>query len=271
MPKVAIPLIAIAIIITAGVAYVVFGKQKATPSTRHDSQNETNTSLTGGAGWVFDGDAWQATGTPPPCPNPLTLDPPADFSKVTAILYPGQYRSGDYKAHGGFAFTSSKNEDINVTMPLDGYLVKASRYIEQGELQYFFVFINPCGIMIKLDHLADLTPQFQAIIDKTPEAKVNDSRTTPIEPAILVKSGEPIGTAVGFRSTNNVTFDLGVIDLRQKNNSAKDPAWLAKQKDDKEYAPYGVCWFDMFGPQLSQQLKSLPSHDSASGKQSDYC
>ena len=40
------------------------------------------------------------------CPAPL-LQTPVDLSKVTSILYPGQERGGNYKAHGVFGFDNA--------------------------------------------------------------------------------------------------------------------------------------------------------------------
>jgi hypothetical protein len=201
----------------------------------------------------------------------VQFEPPADINLITAVLFPGQTRGNDYKAHGGFAFTKSKNEDITVTVPMDAYLVKASRYIEQGEMQYFMVFINPCGIMYRLDHLSVLTPKFQELMDKLPSAKVDDSRTTPIDPPRYVVTGEEIATAVGFKNNSNVTFDLGIYDLRNKNEVSKKAEWASAHENDKEYAPYGVCMLNYFASEISSKLKVLPAHDSASGKKSDYC
>ena len=52
-----------------------------------------------GVTWQFDGSNWTSTGTPPPCPTPLTFTTPVDLFRVTSILYPGQARGGDYKPH----------------------------------------------------------------------------------------------------------------------------------------------------------------------------
>lgn len=235
--------------------------------TAHQQQTEQ----TSGIPWQFNGEEWSPQGGAPQCANPIQLEPPTDINLVTAILYPGQNRNNDYKSHGGFAFGKSKNEDILVKAPIDAYLVKASRYIEQGELQYFMVFINPCGIMYRLDHLAKLTPKFEEIMNTLPEAKVDDSRTTPIEPPVFVTEGEEIATSVGFKMNQNVTFDLGVNDLRNKNDISKDASWAAKHENDKEYAPYGICFLDIFSADISSKLKGLPAHDGQSGKQSDYC
>lgn len=73
------------------------------------------------------------------------MQPPVDLSKVTAILYPGQERGGDFKHHGGFRFDNSKSDDIEVRAPLDGNLKEAQAYMEGDEVQYLFDFAHPCG------------------------------------------------------------------------------------------------------------------------------
>ena len=55
------------------------------------------------------------------CPTPL-LQTPVDLSKVTSILYPGQERGGNYKAHGGFGFDNATDNLVTVKIPLSGFL-----------------------------------------------------------------------------------------------------------------------------------------------------
>lgn len=199
----------------------------------------------------------------PSCPDPLILQTPVDIAKVTAILYPGQERGGDFKNHGGFRFDNAKNNDIEVRTAMDSQLQDASRYIEQGEVQYMFDFVAPCGIRYRFDHLLTVSPKFTEMVEKLPEPKEDDSRTTHINP-INVKAGEVIATAVGFKnnghgeSSINVFVDFGVYDLRGKN-TFQNPQ------------PFAVCWFDLLPASDSAKVKSLPSGDSKSGTQSTLC
>lgn len=193
----------------------------------------------------------------PSCPNPLILQTPVDLSQVTAILYPGQKRGGDFKAHGGFRFDHSKPEQIVVKATLDGYITDASRYIEAGEIQYLFDFQNDCGIRYRFDHLLVLSPKLAKIAENLPEAKINDSRTTHINENIKVIQGEVIATAVGFKESNNVFVDFGVYDMRGK-------AFTSPQQN-------AVCWFDLLLSSDSTKVKSLPPGDSNSGTQSTLC
>ncbi len=219
--------------------------------------------------WEFTGSAWQNMGTPPDCPSPLVLEPPTDLSKVTAILYPGQTRGGNYKAHGGFRLDNTKNDEVTIKAPIDAWLVKGSRYLEAGETQYMFDFISSCGIMYRLDHLRVLSSAFQAIANTFPEAKEDDSRTTSVEPQVLVKKGDVIATSVGFVKTSNTAFDWGVYDLRSPNKASQNASYA--QTHSAEQAWYGVCWLDYLSSANSALVKSLPAGDSASGKTSDYC
>ena len=192
------------------------------------------------------------------CPDPLILQTPIDINKVTSILYPGQERSGDFKPHGGFRFDNSKNDEIEVRAPMDAVLSDASAYIEQGEVQYLFDFQAPCGIRYRFDHLLILTPKFAKVVEKLPEAKEGDSRTTHIEEVVNVTEGEVIATAVGLRGGSNVFVDFGVYDMRGKG----------KFQNPRDSA---ICWFDLLPPEDSAKVKSLPPADSVSGSQSTLC
>src|SRR3989344_6959525 len=219
--------------------------------------------------WARTEDGWKVSGTPPACPEPL-VKLPIDISQATSILYPGQLRGGDFKAHGGFRFDNQQNNSVTVSAPLDAELVYASRYIEMGELQYMLDFIAPCGYTYRFDHLLALDSKFQAVADKLPEAKESDSRTTSISPSVPVKAGETIATQIGMnKSRLNVFFDWGLYDMRTKNQSSKDTAWAAAH--DFPNALHGVCWFDLLSAEDKAKVRALPASDSDSGKTSDFC
>ena len=167
--------------------------------------------------WEYD-DGWSSQGDPPACPDPLILKSPVDVSLATSILYPGQIRGGAFNPHGGFRFDNSKKEDIIVRAPLDGYIREGSRYLQDGEVQYLFDFVNPCGIWYRFDHLYKLSPKLAAIAETFPEPVEGDSRTTGVQDAEVVE-GEIIGEQVGVEG--NVFLDFGVYDLRQKNDASK--------------------------------------------------
>lgn len=194
----------------------------------------------------------------PECPTPLILQTPVDINKATSILYPGQVRGGDFKAHGGFRFDNSKNDEIIVKAPMDAVISDGVRYIEQNEVQYMFDFQNSCGIRYRFDHLLVLSPKFAQIAEKLPPAKVDDSRTTHISLEVSVTQGEDIATSVGLRNNNNVFVDFGVYDMR-KNNSFENLRDSA------------ICWFDLLSSEDAAKVKSLPPADSTSGATSAYC
>lgn len=207
----------------------------------------------------------------PACPNPFIFELPIDIDLATSVLYPGQERGGDYKAHGGFRFDNSDPNEITVTAPYDAYLILGGRYTVDGEIQYTFDFEHPCGIRYRLGHLLKLSDKFQKIAEEFPLLD-GDSRTTGVYPYVEVKQGEVIATAVGFESYQgsiNTFMDWGVYDYRQKNEASKDPTWLAEHPYDTYY--YGVCWFDWISNEDRTKVLTLPSSDSVSGKNSDYC
>ena len=219
--------------------------------------------------WARTQDGWKVSGTPPACPNPL-VELPIDINQATSILYPGQSRGGDFKPHGGFRFDNQKDNSVTVTAPLDAELVYASRYIERGELQYMFDFIAPCGYTYRFDHLLAVGPKFQAVVDKLPQAKENDSRTSTVSPSVPVKAGETIATQIGMNQDRlNVFFDWGLYDMRSKNQASQDAAWAAAHNFPN--ALHGVCWFDFLSPEDEAKVRALPASDSDSGSTSAFC
>ena len=201
----------------------------------------------------------------PSCPTPL-LQTPVDLSKVTSILYPGQERGGDYKAHGGFGFDNATDNLVTVKIPLNGKVNRVVRYREMGEIQYLFEFDGDCGVSFRFDHLRKLTPKFEAIVNAFPIKE--DTRTDLVSPPVAVKVGEVIATEVGF--LKNVSVDFGVYDMRQKNEASKDPAWASAHSQYPAHS-YGICWLNSLPQADSAAVKLLPSRDAKNGKTSDYC
>ena len=199
------------------------------------------------------------------CPTPL-IQTPVDLSKVTSILYPGQERGGNYKAHGGFGFDNATDNLVTVKIPLNGKVNRVVRYREMGEIQYLFEFDGDCGVSFRFDHLRKLTAKFEAIVNAFPIKE--DTRTDLVSPPVAVTVGEVIATEVGF--LNNVSVDFGVYDMRQKNEASKDPAWAsAHSQFPADF--YGICWLNSLPQADSAAVKLLPSRDAKNGKTSDYC
>ena len=199
------------------------------------------------------------------CPTPL-IQTPVDLSKVTSILYPGQERGGNYKAHGGFGFDNATNNLVTVKIPLSGKITRVVRYKELGEIQYLFEFEGDCGVSFRFDHLRKLTAKFEAVVNAVPIKE--DTRTDLVSPPVPVMVGEVIATEVGF--LNNVSVDFGVYDMRQKNEASKDPAWASAHSQFPADS-YGICWLNSLPQADSLAVKLLPSRDAKNGKTSDYC
>lgn len=237
---------------------------------------QNNSSKSSNVSWEFDygsTNTWKVSGNPPACPDPLVFDPPVDVSLASGILYPGQYRGGDYKPHGGFRFDNNPTNEVSVVAPIDGYLVSASGYLEGGEVQYLLVFINDCGIMYKLDHLLTLAPKFAEIMGKIPTGGEGDSRTTNIDPKVFVAKGEEIATEIGFRNfqgRKNIGIDFGLYDLRTTNQASKDQAYVSKHKGEEQLSFTALCWFDYLTQPSRATVKNL-SAVGQEGNTSDYC
>lgn len=238
---------------------------------------QNNSSKSSNVSWDFDyggTNTWKVSGNPPACSDPLVIDPPVDVNLASGILYPGQYRGGDYKPHGGFGFDNSGTNEVSVTAPIDGYLVSASGYLERGEVQYLLFFINDCGIMYKLDHLLTLAPKFAEIMGKIPTGEEGDSRTTRIDPKVFVAKGEVIATEIGFRNfegRKNIGVDFGLYDLRTTNEASKNSDYRNKHKGEEQQGFTALCWLDNLTEPSKSIVKNLPAADGESGKTSDYC
>ena len=256
------------IIVWSALVTAACGGSPTTPNSQ-DTNAGTSTGSTAGFAWQFNGTTWAAVGTPPSCGS-FTVNLPVDLSQVTSILYPGQTR-GDYKPHGGFRFDapSQTTNEVTVRAPFSGMAFRGARYIASDEIQYTIDVIHPCGIMFRLGHLRDVAPRVQALEDTIPGTPDLDSHTTNFAPGSLFAEGDLIATAVGVRNTHNVFVDFGVYDLRQRNSSAGDPAWLAAHPGD--VAPYAVCWFDWLTPGNTAAVRALPSADGVMGRTSDFC
>jgi hypothetical protein len=257
------------------IIFGVIGSAFLLVSGRNKTGGKASTANIGGPvqwGYSQQQGRWIVTsGTAPACPQTVFSQSPTDVSLATAVLYPGQYRGNSYKQHGGLRFDKSKSSDIKVVMPMDASLVNASRYLENDETQYMLTFINDCGISFRFDHLFTLSSKFKKIADKLPPAMPDNSRTTPINPAVKFKAGDTVASAVGHPSNHNISVDFGVYDLRQANQISANPKWQDLHQTDKSLSWYGVCWFDLLPPADAAKIKTLPPGDSTSGTVSDYC
>lgn len=215
-----------------------------------------------------EGGGWKAVGTPPACPQPLAFASVTDVSKATSVLYPGQLRSVGYEPTAGFRFDRQPNDVVIVTAPMDGEIVYAARFLVDGETQYVFDILSPCGIMHRFDHLLVIPPKLQAIADKLPESKEGDSRSTQVSPPVKITQGEILATAVGLRKNNNAFISWTVFDFRQKNRISQNASWAETHPVLYHYA---ICPFPYLPNEEQEIINALPAADSMSGSQSDFC
>jgi len=258
----------VASLIAGGIWYALSGSKKKTDTplqTTVEEQKEDKLI------WQQSASGWQASETPPACPSQPILKVPTDLNKVTSILYPGQKRGGDYKPHGGFRMDGTSNAAVTVTAPIDGYVVRGSHYIQQGEVQYMFDVMNNCGVMYRVDHMAEVSAKLKKLTETWPAPQVDDSRTQIIQSPVRIDAGEVLATSVGFKKTKNTTFDFGVYDYRSQNEVSKSASYQAAHQQDKELSWHAVCWFDWVSEADEKRIRALPSGDPASGKTSDYC
>jgi hypothetical protein len=206
--------------------------------------------------WEYDGSAWRvATGEAPPCDAPILI-PPVDLSRPSGVLYPGQTRGGDYKPHGGFRFDGATSNAVDVVASTGGFVFRVGRYIEQGEVQHMVDILDPCGILVRFDHIRTPSPAIAIAFDALPAPQPDDSRTQATQQQLLIGADTPVAIEVGFEG--NVSFDYGVYDLRQPNGSAAPPG---------ELTSYAICWLELLPP----TVYDLPPADPTAGTSSDYC
>jgi hypothetical protein len=216
--------------------------------------------------------------TPPDCPDTITLNTPSpQLKKATSVFYPGQNRtlaSGPvYQSFGGFRFDTSKNTDVSVTMPFNGYAFRGNRMLVNGETQYSFDLANACGIMVRVGHLRTLSPGLQALADTLPAATATSSQYATISPVVGFSSGDTLATSVGLSGSTpkNVMFDFGVYDLRTTNAATKTAAYKTAHADTAELSYHGICWLNLLSTKDRATAQKLPVADSTAGKISDYC
>ena len=271
-------LVVVVILIAIGlVGYKVAAKRTSATDKKATTSTPTNSSATSNPDtqqtqliWSQGQDGWTASQKAPDCPAQPMLKSPVDMSKVTAILYPGQTRGGNYKPHGGFRFDNQSN-DQTVTAPLDGFIVRGSSYREIGEVQYLFDVMNNCGVMYRFDHLRVVTDVLKKIADTWPAPQENVSQTHNVSPAVAIKQGDVLATSIGFVNTKNVGVDWGVYDYRTTNEASKSSSYQQAHSQFKETAWHAVCWFDWLSTTDAAKVRALPAGDQANGKKSDYC
>ena len=221
--------------------------------------------------WHTTNNGWEPSSTPPVCPAQPIFDTPVDMSLVSSILYPGQVRGNAFKPHGGFRFDTHPNNDITLKMPMDAKLMRAGKTLveENGEVQYGFEFIAPCGIWFAFGHIHTPSPTFQAYVDKMPLVTEHGTQQMyDVTGSPDIKKSEVIASQVGIIHTKNVFVEWQVNDLRQKNGLTIRPEW---SKYTDQFDKYGVCWLDWLPAADAARAKVLPGGDSVSGKKSDYC
>ncbi|MCL5410840.1 MAG: hypothetical protein M1324_03220 [Patescibacteria group bacterium] len=254
----------ILIVIVAGIILINKNeKETASSSKPTDSQDSAKNKVF----WQQNQDGWKAVGTPPACPEPLVLSI-GDISQATSVLYPGQMRSVGYEPTAGFRFDNTSNNAIQIQAPLDGEIVAASRFISSGSNQYVFDIMSPCGIMNRFDHLLEIPAKLQAIADKLPEPKENDSRSTAINPPVSISKGEIIATKIGISENNNNFLSWTVFDFRQKNKISQEQDWAVSHPGLYHFA---ICPYQYMTAEDQAIAKKLPPADEKSGDKSDFC
>jgi hypothetical protein len=219
-------------------------------------------------GWHWDvrTSEWISYNKIPKCEFPIV---PAgslvDFSQAESILYPGKVRGGSYKPHAAIrwpGYPAPYFKDIVVKAPFDGTVIGAWDGTDEyfGVYQFGLNFVSDCGVMLRMMHFYEPGPKMKRILDfinADGRRQVGETYTVARlkkGDIIALNVGQPTGTASGTCAW----FDIGLLDLRQKN--VNKPYGLAEQTNgfgggSVYYAEYGVCWFE--GNWFSEEDKAL--------------
>lgn len=254
------------LIIGLFVGYFLFSPD-TNPSDRLQRTSNVN--------WEFDqvSNSWIVSGDVPECVNPFIIDSPVDVGKVSGVLYPGQTRGEDYKPHGGFRFDDLGSNDVEVRAIMDGKLVKASRYLSDGEEQILIFYINDCGVMAMHDHILKPSEKLKKALEQIPVNGEGDSRTTFVDSSVFIKKGDLLAEEVGFEDyegSKNIFIDFGLYDLRSTNGFNYGQDFIRSNSNIQEYGFYGLCWLSYLNSEDKGFLEALPAGGSE-GKVSDYC
>ena len=241
-------------------------------TNKKESKTSAKTTLNN---WQINKDkAWQSSSSPVACGplEELFHKFPINLSILTQFARPGRATTmGNepiYIAHGALRADNTPHNQISVQFPAAGFSLYAANrrienYIDSTEEQVKLEFIHPCGVLIRLDHLAQMTERWSNIIKDVPVT--SNSRVTFFpQQTYFVTEGEVIANGIGHAS--NTYLDFGVYDLRQKNKIANYIAedWPAY----KGSADHGVCWPSLFNIEIESLLYSLPAGAVAT---SDFC
>jgi len=228
--------------------------------------------------WMWNGiDKYDPT--PPGVVVPECVDvgwqaPLRDFALVEGRLEPGQIRGGNYKAHGGFRM---KQSEVDVLSAINGAITSVAAYRENatdapesGEVQYLIDIQHPCGMQVRYDHLKVLSAPMQQLFADNGVRVGADSRTTFIRPPMPIQAGDVIATAIGMTETvANYSFDFGAYDLRAPQPSKRSTEELLAMGPDGVLGQFGMCWYDLFGPEQARAIRAIPLGGLERG--SDYC
>lgn len=238
-------------------------------SKSQSSGNNSSATVT----WVHTPSGWTSSSKPPECTSEQ-FSSPVDLSLADSRLLPGQWRGDrgnpeNYKVSGGLGFAQSTKGLVDVRVPVDAWIYQASRYTEGGELQIGFDLVVPCGWVIRIDHLAEVTPEISKLLSVLPPPREGDSRVTSIAP-VKIPAGTVVATKVGFPSQNNYFFQYGLFDVRKRNSvTTNNASFRSSFASRPEWAYHGVCWFDLLPDQQKSAARALPSRDR--NLTSDYC
>ena len=215
---------------------------------------------------------WSYIGNPPDCEPFETLFTtfPIEMEYLTQFARPGRTGMGEtiYIGHGALRADTSIHDQVTVRFPAEGFsLAQVSRrfenYIDSNEEQIKLEFIHPCGLLVRLDHLARLSNRWALIVEGVPLG--TDSRITFFPQNVhFVAAGEILSEGIGHAA--NTYLDFGVYDFRNKNDVASYV--VSHWPDYRGTADYGICWSAFFGAETEKALSELPA---GANPLSDYC
>lgn len=278
---------ALGIIIVAGAAFLILlaGWSVFAAMTSNSRENvedntpagQTETDVSEGTSdgrfvrWTVDaGGNWKPVDpNPPTCPVQPMMQAPSSMTYLSLVEYPGTDRHGRYQTTGRLHFNGVKSSDVTVVAPMDATFLRGKRYSVNGEMQYTLDFVNACGVLYRFGHLKQLTSALETIVNAFAETSEYDGKMSNAPDGITIMAGERIATSVGLSKASQTFYDFGVYDLRSPNAQAQDAGYV--QRNGKELAGHGVCWFDWIPGSESARVHNATKAQPTSARKSDWC
>lgn len=162
--------------------------------------------------------------------NPTFTHHITDTSKISSVVVPPRFISGDLKTH---SYINTNHQRVPVYAPAD-LTLKRGVYLQHanGDLDYGLDSEVTCEIMIRFGHITDPVQSIKDAFGPTPR---NDSITQNITP-ITFSAGDLLAYTTGTTAAGN--WDFGAYNSTTKNRYAENPTYSKSTIWSTAVCPY---------------------------------